>query len=360
MYLCFENHSAFEIKLDPFVNCSDKRFLTRYSAKSNPLSLVAKIQKSTIKIDQLPKLYLNQTGTLMTNMSRNLLIPWSQLVNKCSDGFFRVWAKSSNKLSDPSKGKYKAWYSLTFTQSRIYQSLSPLVACALYQTEVLRTCMDFLSHFYLLLKGSMKCFVSHVGFLELLAIELGIGYDSPKYKNLCILMSKYDSNNPKFFDSILKKMMGNNHKKINKVKNFLTIHACTIINFKTEIHKFIKSCKKKNQPRMMTLSDCILLELEMMDELLQGNWNYERLTMNYATYYPHDKDFTFHSGFVFSVIYSRTYKKGGGKKKIKNYRHVLAQGGRLDNTLAAYNPALVKSNKKSTTTVMTDFSNIRN
>ena len=110
---------------------------------------------------------------------------------------------------------------------------------------------------------------------------------------------------------------------------------------------------------MKNLIDCIILELEMMDELLLGNWNYEKISMGYTTYYPHEKDFTFHSGFVFSVVYSRTYKKGGGKKKLKNYRHILAQGGRFDNTLAAYNPYLVKSNKKQTTTVMTDFSNIR-
>jgi hypothetical protein len=111
---------------------------------------------------------------------------------------------------------------------------------------------------------------------------------------------------------------------------------------------------------MSNLSECLILELEMIDELLQGNWNYERITLGYSTFYPHEKDFTFHSGFVFSIDYTRRLKKGGSKKKIKNYRHIFAQGGRFDNTLACYNPGLVKSNKKSTTTVMTDFSNIRN
>lgn len=111
---------------------------------------------------------------------------------------------------------------------------------------------------------------------------------------------------------------------------------------------------------MRNLCDCLILELEMMDELLQGNWNYEKINMNYSTYFHHEKDFTFHSGFVFSIVYVRTYKKGGSKKKLKNYRHILAVGGRFDNTLATYNPSLAKSNKKSTTTVMTDFSNIRN
>lgn len=194
MYLCFENHNSYEVHLNPLVNCSDKRFLTRFSAKGDPLSLVAKIQKLKIKIDDLPKLYLNQTGTLMTNMSRNLLIPWCQLVNKINDGFFRVWTHSSNKVSDALSNDYKAWYSMTFTPSRIHHSLTPLIACALYQTEVLRTCLDFLSHFYLLLKGTMKCMISHVGFLELLALEIGIGRDSPKYRKLCLMISKYNPN----------------------------------------------------------------------------------------------------------------------------------------------------------------------
>jgi hypothetical protein len=48
LFLCFENHNAYEVKLNPLVNCSDKRYLTRFSSKTDPLALVAKIQKTQI------------------------------------------------------------------------------------------------------------------------------------------------------------------------------------------------------------------------------------------------------------------------------------------------------------------------
>ena len=92
--------------------------------------------------------------------------------------------------------------------------------------------MDYLSHFYLLLKGNMRCLISHVGLLELLAMEINISRDSPKYKKLCLVVSKYDPNHPKFFEERLKKTIGNHPKKLSKIKSFVKMSAKTLIGFK--------------------------------------------------------------------------------------------------------------------------------
>ena len=60
----------------------------------------------------------------------------------------------------------------------------------------------------------------------------------------------------------------------------------------------------------------------MVSELLKDNWNHDKVALEYGTFYSHDNDFTFHSGIVFSVIYSRVYK--GAKNKIKTFRHIIA------------------------------------
>lgn len=104
---------------------------------------------------------------------------------------------------------------------------------------------------------------------------------------------------------------------------------------------------------MRSLQVCLVCELEMVNELLKDNWNHEKIQLEYGTFYNHDKDFTFHSGIVFTVFYSRTYKKA--KNKIGAFRHIIAQGGRFDNTLAAYNPKIFKMNKKSIKTPFSEY-----
>ena len=56
---------------------------------------------------------------------------------------------------------------------------------------------------------------------------------------------------------------------------------------------------------------------------------------------------------VFSVIYARPYKIA--KNKVRTYRHIIALGGRFDNTLAAYNQKIIKMNKKSVKTPLSDY-----
>lgn len=104
---------------------------------------------------------------------------------------------------------------------------------------------------------------------------------------------------------------------------------------------------------MRSLLQCLICELEMVDVLLKDNWNHENFLLEYGTFYCHDNDFTFHSGMVFSVIYARQYKTA--KNKFKTFRHIIAQGGRFDNTLAAYNQKIIKMNKKTIKTPLADY-----
>lgn len=96
---------------------------------------------------------------------------------------------NKSKVTDLSRDNYKAWYSLSFAHSRITSGLKPLQMLGLYQAEVLKTCANTLSSIQVLMSEKFLCVVSHVGFLELLAIELDISKESPKYRKLSQIIS---------------------------------------------------------------------------------------------------------------------------------------------------------------------------
>lgn len=162
----------------------------------------------------MENLYLNRTGTLQADFSHNLLIPWSFALNKNEDGFYRVWMTNNSKATDLSTENYKAWYSLSFAHSRITSGLKPIQMLGLYEAEVLKTCIDSIASIQVLMPRQFRCVVSHVGFLELLAIELDIGKESPKYRKLCQLISSYHPEQKKQFEDKLKENLGESSRKI--------------------------------------------------------------------------------------------------------------------------------------------------